>query len=815
MSKKQLIFTILNYLACLTVVIGLSLTTPKNNVKAYTPPDPFLGPIYYGEETILKVFDHRYPLFGEDNYDLTVHYDGSETGDNNGYYGYDEHLGVDYSLYYEPVLAAADGTVAVAGWSDPTDHQRLYGLHVQMVHTANPNYRVWYGHLSSLTVEVGDIVDVDPVNREGIIGISGNTGRMLDGCPPVYENPLCSAHLHIEVRINGKPVNPYGWIGSIPDPWANYAPTATPPIPPGTPIPSGATSYDLWATYPARVASPAQYPDGPTIAEPAAPVAVRTIDDSSSDYSTTPNGCMEESSSGGFNGGYDYTITIGSGDDEGDQCFVKWQITPNSLTPAGFYDVYVHIPDGLNPRTLGASYEIAHNGTFHTAMVVQTAYPNAYHPDSWVYIGRYQFNMLGNGNEYIKMGNLTIDDDDAHFIIADAIQLASVSGPSVTPTATPNATATPTITPQMTIPVTQSSDDAGPVGAANPTPCSTAYSGYTVNKNEIYIGHCNDGANIISGFRFTGVNIPSGAVITKAQIEFTVDTVLAPSDIYAQFRGELVANSSTFDANIRPDNRTLTQSTVLWNIPANDPWTWYEKRYTPDLKTIIQEIVNLPNWQSGNALTIIVQPQPGIPFDEYRRVFAIDREGIDYAAKLQIWYTTPLNTGFGSPSANLAETTGDGNGFEKFPTNAYANDGSFAVDDNSGTSNLTSCTDVTKDRHQFSNFSNILSVPPGSTIAGIEVRLDAKVDGLIGSPKMCILLSQNGGITWTAAKETPLLQTTEGSYVLGGPTDLWGTIWSPGSFSYTNFRVRVVNVSSSSLRDFSLDWVAVKVYYVP
>lgn len=810
MSKKQLIFTILNYLICSIMMISVLLSTPKNNVQAFTPPDPFLGPVYYGEEIILKVFDHRYPLFGEDNYDFTVHYDGSETGDNNGYYGYDEHLGVDYSLYYEPVLAAADGTVAVAGWSDPTDHQRFYGLHVQMVHTANPNYRVWYGHLSSLTVEVGDTVDVDPVNREGIIGISGNTGSVQGDCPPVYENPLCGAHLHIEVRINGKPVNPYGWIGSIPDPWANYAPTATPPISPGTPIPSGATSYDLWATYPARVASPAQYPDGPPIAEPAAPVAIRTIDDNSSDYSTTPNGCMEESSSGGFNGGFDYTITIGSGDDEGDQCFVKWQITPNSLTPAGFYDVYVHIPDGLNPRSLGASYEIAHNGTFHTAMVVQAAYPNAYHPDSWVYIGRYQFNMLGNGNEYIKMGNLTLDDDDAHFIIADAIQLASVSGPSVTPTATPNATATPTITPQMTIPVTQSSDDAGP----------DQYCTYSTAKPEIYMGYCAPTgtpatpAPIVSGFRFTNVPIPPGAVITKAQIKFTVDGYYDTS-INIQLRGELTSSSSTFDSSIRPDNRTLTQETVLWNIPSSDGWISSHIRYSPDIKTIIQKIVNLPGWQSGNALTIIIQPQPGISFDEFRRVMAFDRNGIINSAILEVSYTTPLNTGFGSPSANLAETTGDGNGFEKFPTNAYANDGAFAVDDNSGTSNLTSCTDVTKDRHQFSNFSNILSVPPGSTIAGIEVRLDAKVDGLIGSPKMCVLLSQNGGITWTAAKETPLLQTTEGSYVLGGPTDLWGTIWSPGSFSYTNFRVRVVNVSSSSLRDFSLDWVAVKVYYVP
>jgi hypothetical protein len=89
------------------------------------------------------------------------------------------------------------------------------------------------------------------------------------------------------------------------------------------------------------------------------------------------------------------------------------------------------------------------------------------------------------------------------------------------------------------------------------------------------------------------------------------------------------------------------------------------------------------------------------------------------------------------------------------------------------------------------------------------------VDNISGSPHLCVLLSRDGGSTWTLAKETPVLTTSEQSYYLGGPTDGWGTIWVPGSFSSSNFRVRIVNVASSTLRDFSLDWVAVKVYYIP
>lgn len=626
--------------------------------------------------------------------------------------------------------------------------------------------------------------------------------------PPVYLNPICGAHLHFEVRqLSGnRPINPYGWAGGVStvDPWSIYV------DPQGTP---GATSYNLWLQYPARPASPAQFPGGTPTPAPAAPVAVRTIDDSDPEYSTIPNGCMEENTNGGINGSYDYTITQGPSINPGDHCTAKWNITPNLLTPSGFYDVYVHIPGNLDPGALGATYEIYHNGRWSRAVVVQAAYPNSYHPDRWVYIGRYEFKMSGGGSEYIRLNNGTIADDTAHFIAADAIQLAPVGGPAVTATPTPPITITPSPTPQMTIPVTQSSDDAGPRAGIFAGACSTSVPAYSISYNEVYVGHCDDGANVISGFRFTNVAVPPGAIITKAQIEFTVDGTYSQT-VNIQFRGELAANTSTFDNNIRPDNRPLTQATVLWNVPAADIWIAHQKRYSPNLKNIIQEIVNQPGWQSGNALTVIVQPQPGIPPNDWRRVFAIDREGIIKAAKLQIWYTTPSNTGFISPSANFAESTGDGNGFEVNPTGAYANAGGYAIDNDSGTSTVASCTDITKDRHRYYNFSGF-SIPTGATITGIEVRLDAKVDNTSGSPYMCVLLSRNGGSTWTAPKETPFLVTTEQSYILGGPTDSWGTIWIPGNFSSANFRVRVVNVASSTMRDFSLDWVAVNVYYIP
>ncbi|HEU5101011.1 MAG TPA: S8 family serine peptidase [Roseiflexaceae bacterium] len=176
--------------------------------------------------------------------------------------------------------------------------------------------------------------------------------------------------------------------------------------------------------------------------------------------------------------------------------------------------------------------------------------------------------------------------------------------------------------------------------------------------------------------------------------------------------------------------------------------------------------------------------------------------------------TGPLDTGLQSPTAHAAVTTGSGdnNGFQTSAGNALTDNSSFAVDTNSGNSNSTSCTSTNKDRHTFTY--NITSVPATATILGIQVRLDARVDATNGAPNMCVQLSSDGGATWTTAtRSTPTLTTSEATYLLGGSSDLWGRGWTPANVTGTNFRVRITNVASSTSRDFSLDWVAVNVYY--
>jgi hypothetical protein len=167
--------------------------------------------------------------------------------------------------------------------------------------------------------------------------------------------------------------------------------------------------------------------------------------------------------------------------------------------------------------------------------------------------------------------------------------------------------------------------------------------------------------------------------------------------------------------------------------------------------------------------------------------------------------------GFRSPTRNAPDSGGDANGFQANPASAHADDAAVATDTNSGSGTSTSCTSTGKDRHRFYDFG--FSVPDGSAIGGIEVRLDARADSTSGTPRMCVQLSSDGGTTWTAAKASGALGTSLSTFMLGGAADTWGRAWSAANLANANFRLRVINVAGATSRDFFLDWVAVRPHF--
>jgi len=180
----------------------------------------------------------------------------------------------------------------------------------------------------------------------------------------------------------------------------------------------------------------------------------------------------------------------------------------------------------------------------------------------------------------------------------------------------------------ITASVIQGTDDAG----LDPTDCN-----YRTDNGNIYFGYCMDGSPITSGFRFQNILLPAHATIVEAHLEFTVDGPYA-NEMALQFLGERSANAATFSDTDRPSDRPMTAALVPWAIPAVNAWTFNRRRRTPSVTPIVQELVNLPDWASGNAIAIIVQPDPGVPGVAGRRVYAWEREEAA-AARLVVIYT--------------------------------------------------------------------------------------------------------------------------------------------------------------------------------
>jgi hypothetical protein len=115
------------------------------------------------------------------------------------------------------------------------------------------------------------------------------------------------------------------------------------------------------------------------------------------------------------------------------------------------------------------------------------------------------------------------------------------------------------------------------------------------------------------GLRFTNIGIPRGAPISNATIQFTVDSTDTEPDTDVRIFGELAPNSATFEeTNFNITSRPRTTSSVLWNdIPV---WTVVGEagpgQRTPNLASVLQEIVNQPGWMSGNSISLLIAPDP-------------------------------------------------------------------------------------------------------------------------------------------------------------------------------------------------------------
>ena len=121
------------------------------------------------------------------------------------------------------------------------------------------------------------------------------------------------------------------------------------------------------------------------------------------------------------------------------------------------------------------------------------------------------------------------------------------------------------------------------------------------------------------GMRFNTIPIAKGSQILKAELIFngkTDDQVTAGAKAASfSITGELSANSTIFGTatgttysggNFELSKRPKTGA-VKWNIDATTPWVTGKTYISPDLKSIVQAIVNQGGWAAGNNMSLFIE----------------------------------------------------------------------------------------------------------------------------------------------------------------------------------------------------------------
>ena len=367
-------------------------------------PTPFLHRPFYGSQTIgsrtTSFFDHDEPWYASDG--IFVRYDGARWTTNDsilsctgGVNCYDGHDGYDLNLHFEPVLSAAAGTVIRAGWYNPLNHWSAFGLWVAIDH--GNGYATVYGHLSALTVAIGD-----QVGTQWQIGTSGTTGAST------------GPHLHFGTYYlpNWNATDPFGWTGNYTDP--NVVPD----------------NY-LWVSDPGTSNSIPDLSNNGNAIYPGATL----VDDGGAGWSSTGHWNIATSSTD-IQGDLHWTATT-SGNAT---ATATWQ--PH-ITADGYYEVGVFVDD--NNATSGwAPYTIYSADPAHAGAVVRhLVYVDELHIGSfqgpygsvntgpqWVGLGTYYFRA--SMSPRVVLSNAT--GENGAQVAADGMEFVPVSTHSTQPT---------------------------------------------------------------------------------------------------------------------------------------------------------------------------------------------------------------------------------------------------------------------------------------------------------------------------------------------------------------------------------------------
>ena len=197
----------------------------------------------------------------------------------------------------------------------------------------------------------------------------------------------------------------------------------------------------------------------------------------------------------------------------------------------------------------------------------------------------------------VEVTALTTSSGIRDFLVPLTVAISNTSATATGPflVALTNLTGSTLVSASNTWQIATGSDDAEENAAS-----------HTVSITSTDMELVTDGSAVqIVGLRFPNLGIPAGATISSAAIQFIgrLDDTLNQNPVSLTLRGQAADSPATFAATASNIiNRPDTAASVNW-VPPN--WANGEtgaNARTPELKTVVQEIVDRPGWASGNAM---------------------------------------------------------------------------------------------------------------------------------------------------------------------------------------------------------------------
>lgn len=220
-------------------------------------------------------------------------------------------------------------------------------------------------------------------------------------------------------------------------------------------------------------------------------------------------------------------------------------------------------------------------------------------------------------------GNVTVTVDDE---ISIGTMFTSLEPPIIT----------------LTIPIFEGGDDAEQLkGDYDGDPAGTM----DITSSDLELCTESDGDMHMVGLIFRDVQIPVGATIKSAYIQFTADdddSKEGPLPIYIWGMNEANTSAPFVDELFNITSRPNTTATVTWDAPI---WAVKQERgpdqATSDLSAIVQEIIGLTGWASGNNMGFKLTNDEALKIHREAEAWE-DNDGGPGTAALVVLFTVPI-----------------------------------------------------------------------------------------------------------------------------------------------------------------------------